>query len=73
MTDEDLIMGYSMSQLKEALSSLSEGGTEDCTSHIYGDGDDDHQLSMLQKISAVRLLDYKKLMVGLYLLMSNNY
>lgn len=62
-TEEDeMIMGYPMSALKEALASLAEGGDEQCTNHIHGDKDDNHQLSMLQKITAVRILDYKSLM-----------
>mmetsp|Transcript_16159 Transcript_16159/g.15592 ORF Transcript_16159/g.15592 Transcript_16159/m.15592 type:complete len:634 (-) Transcript_16159:49-1950(-) len=61
-SEEEMIMGYSMSQLKEAMASLSEGGDEECTRHIHGDKDKNHKLSMLQKITAVRILDYKNLL-----------
>ena len=59
--NDGLTFGYTESQLKTALASLSSD--EESCSHFYGFGDIDHQLSMLQRITAVRILDYERLMV----------
>lgn len=52
---------YSENQMKAALASLSDGPND--SSHIYGNGDEEHKLSMLQTITATRILDYEAWMV----------
>jgi hypothetical protein len=55
---------YTAEQLKDALASLSVTGGASASQHIYGYGDPNHELSMLQKVTATRILDYQKLMVS---------
>ena len=58
--EEQLIMGYTHAQCVAALRSI-EGPSSDVTCrHIFGHGNPDHRLSMLQKVTAVRILDYEK-------------
>lgn len=57
---------YSEEELKEALDSLlhdSDNPDYDGR-HIFGYGDPDHKLSMLQKITATRILDYREMIVS---------
>ena len=56
---------YSERQLKDALESLLEGSSNTAHdgTHIYGYGDESHTLSMLQTITATRILDYTAYMV----------
>jgi len=56
---------YTPAQLKDALNSLNDGSSNpDYDSrHIYGYGNPDHKLSMLQTITANTILDYQKIMV----------
>ena len=59
---EPLIMGYTHAQCVAALESIKgpTAGTDDTCRHIFGHGDPGHRLSMLQKVTAVRILDYAK-------------
>lgn len=52
---------YSDTQLKNALQSLLEGSTDPSfdARHIFGYNDATHELSMLQTITATRILDYQ--------------
>ena len=56
---------YTERQLKDALESLLEGSSDTAHdgTHIYGFGDESHSLSMLQTITATRILDYTAYMV----------
>eukprot|EP00978_Attheya_sp_CCMP212_P027533 scaffold92233_cov43-Attheya_sp.AAC.1 len=56
---------YTAEQLKDALASLSVTGGASASQHIHGYGDPNHELSMLQKVTATRILDYQKLMPSL--------
>jgi len=60
---------YSNEELKEALDSMLKDSTnrEYDARHIFGHGKPDHELSMLQIITATRILDYRDLMVGMLL------
>jgi anthranilate synthase/indole-3-glycerol phosphate synthase/phosphoribosylanthranilate isomerase len=51
---------YSDSELKQALESLLSGSKDPSfdSRHIEGHGDSNHKLSMLQTITATRILDY---------------
>ena len=57
---------YTDSQLKDALDSLLQGSSDptDDGRHIYGYGNQSHTLSMLQTITATRILDYATYMVS---------
>lgn len=57
---------YSPQQLKDALNSLLDDSEDPSFDgrHIYGYGDDTHELSMLQTITATVLLDYQTYMVS---------
>lgn len=59
------ISPYTPSQLKEAMDSLNQGSSNPSfdARHIYGYGDDDHKLSMLQTVTATTLLDYRAKLV----------
>ena len=59
------IPSYTPSQLKEALDSLNQGSSDPSfdARHIYGYGDEDHKLSMLQIITATTLLDHRAKLV----------
>jgi anthranilate synthase/indole-3-glycerol phosphate synthase/phosphoribosylanthranilate isomerase len=59
------VPSYTPLQLKEALDSLNNGSLDPSfdARHIYGYGDDNHGLSMLQTITATTLLDYRAKMV----------
>lgn len=50
---------------REAINSLHRSSEDRKASshHILGDGDESHKLSMLQKITAKRILDYKMIFV----------
>ncbi|KAL9179412.1 hypothetical protein ACHAXT_008702 [Thalassiosira profunda] len=53
---------YTRAQLSEALAEFYGGASsssETC-GHIFGYGDADHELSMLQQITATNILDYEK-------------
>jgi indole-3-glycerol phosphate synthase/phosphoribosylanthranilate isomerase len=52
---------YSDTELKNALESLLEGSTDPSfdARHIFGYSDESHNLSMLQTITATRILDYQ--------------
>mmetsp|Transcript_27003 Transcript_27003/g.39101 ORF Transcript_27003/g.39101 Transcript_27003/m.39101 type:complete len:614 (-) Transcript_27003:1763-3604(-) len=52
---------YTDDQLKDALSSLYGPNPDETCSHLHGYGDPEHKLSMLQRITATRVLDYEKL------------
>jgi hypothetical protein len=52
---------YTELQLKDALDSLAENKLD--AQHIYGYGEASHTLSMLQTITATRILDYATYMV----------
>jgi hypothetical protein len=56
---------YTDQELKEALGSLLEGSKDPAydARHIFGYGDDNHNMSMLQRITATRILDYREIMV----------
>eukprot|EP00957_Ditylum_brightwellii_P206625 15349268-Ditylum_brightwellii.AAC.1 len=54
---------YTDDQLKDALSSLYGPNPDETCSHLHGYGDPEHKLSMLQRITATRVLDYEKLVV----------
>ena len=56
---------YSTQELKDALASMLEDskGPDFDARHIFGYGQADHELSMLQIITATRILDYRDLMV----------
>lgn len=60
------IPSYTPSQLKEALDSLNRGSLDPSfdARHIYGYGDDNHKLSMLQIVTATTLLDHRAKMVS---------
>ena len=64
-TGEAMSQDYTNEELKNALDSmLLDSKDKDYDArHIFGYGQDDHQLSMLQIITATRILDYKDLMV----------
>ena len=55
-------MGYTHAQCVAALESIKgpTAATDDTCRHIFGHGDPNHKLSMLQKVTAVRVLDYEK-------------
>lgn len=56
---------YTSRQLQEALDSLWQKDSDNPdldARHIYGYGDPSHKLSMLQTITATRLLDYQSLL-----------
>ena len=57
---------YSPQELKDALQSmLQDSKNPDYDArHIFGHGKADHELSMLQIITATRILDYEGIMVG---------
>jgi anthranilate synthase/indole-3-glycerol phosphate synthase/phosphoribosylanthranilate isomerase len=57
---------YSPAQLKDALASLNNGSSNpDYDSrHIYGYKDPNHELSMLQTITANTILDYREIMTN---------
>jgi len=57
---------YTDSQLKDALDSLLQGSSDptDDGRHIYGYGNQSHTLSMLQTITATRILDYATYMAS---------
>lgn len=52
-----MTFGFTESRLRDALRSLSDD--ESCCRHIFGRDDPDHELSALQRITAVRILDYE--------------
>lgn len=56
---------YSPAQLKEALNSLLSDSEDPAFDgrHMFGYGDDNHELSMLQTITATVVLDYETYMV----------
>lgn len=56
---------YAPEELKEALQSLLKDSHDPDydARHIFGYGDADHELSMLQIITATRILDYRAIMV----------
>lgn len=57
---------YTNEELKGALDSML-GGSDDPdydARHIFGHGQEDHQLSMLQIITATRILDYNDIIVS---------
>jgi hypothetical protein len=56
---------YTNEELQGALDSMLEGSTnaDYDARHIFGYGQSDHKLSMLQIITATRILDYKDMMV----------
>ena len=57
---------YTNAELKGALDSLLENSQDADydARHIFGHGQADHKLSMLQIITATRILDYNDIMVG---------
>lgn len=57
---------YTNKELKDALDSMltDSEDTEYDARHIFGHGQADHKLSMLQVITATRILDYKDVMVS---------
>ena len=57
-----MTVDYSEEEMKNALASLAVDSED--ASHIYGNGDDGHKLSMLQTITATRILDYAAWMVS---------
>ena len=61
---------YSKAELKSALESLLLDSDEPLNDarHIHGHGNENHELSMLQTITATVFLDYQTYMVRLYLL-----
>lgn len=54
--------GYSDAELLEALWSLNGPNPDETCQHIHGYGDPEHQLSMLQRVTATRILDYEKIL-----------
>ena len=64
---EPLIMGYTHAQCVAALESIKgpAAATDGTCRHIFGHGDPAHRLSMLQKVTAVRILDYAQNQSGL--------
>ena len=56
---------YAPQELKEALQSMLKDSQDPDydARHIFGYGDADHELSMLQIITATRILDYQTIMV----------
>jgi anthranilate synthase/indole-3-glycerol phosphate synthase/phosphoribosylanthranilate isomerase len=60
-TDASTTAPYTDTQLAQALESLLEGSTQPAhdARHIFGYGDATHELSMLQRITATRILDYR--------------
>lgn len=56
---------YSDQELKDALESiLKDSNNPDYDGrHIFGYGNENHKLSMLQIITATRMLDYREMMV----------
>lgn len=61
-SEDEIIMGYTHAQCVEALGSIEgpASASDGSCDHIYGHGDPDHRLSMLQKVTAVRILDYRR-------------
>lgn len=59
---------YSKAELKSALESLLLDSDEPLNDarHIHGHGNENHELSMLQTITATVFLDYQTYMVRLY-------
>lgn len=61
-----MLQDYTDGELQEALNSMladSKDANYDAR-HIFGYGQPDHKLSMLQIVTATRILDYKGLMVS---------
>ena len=56
---------YAPNELKEALQSMLKDSQDPDydARHIFGHGEADHELSMLQIITATRILDYQRIMV----------
>ena len=63
-SEEELIMGYTHAECVAALQSIEGPNADETCRHIFGHGNPDHRLSMLQKVTAVRILDYQKNMVS---------
>jgi hypothetical protein len=57
---------YTDQELKEALGSLLEDSKDPTydARHIFGFEDDNHNMSMLQIITATRILDYREILVS---------
>ena len=50
---------YTTEQLTNALHTFYGGSNSSTCGHIYGYGDPNHEMSMLQKITATTILDYE--------------